>query len=338
VFLPWSIANRAVALTYLYPLLGPGIHVSAYHFIPKPSQMASWPLLYVLMAPGILLLSLNIAVVYKLTPTWNPAVRSASIAYLIAALIALPITVYGLGGQSTDRYTAPFVIPAILVSLLVVLGTDRSSPRRWRRLGVVTQVIAGIYFLLFINVKFAEYANLKTLAYQAIGAPLAYPAYMYPLDSTRFKQEMAYGARIQSAIPEGAVALSVVQRQYLFDYRRNTIDIADWPGMASPPPGLPLTGGPEDQRKFFVNAGIDYLIYDNGLDCTSSDWQSFFALEHARYRWNYFLVHELSAHSYIAWEILEAQVSCHEQYTVRQIIDRSPQVYNDGHIIVARIN
>jgi hypothetical protein len=41
---------------------------------------------------------------------------------------------------------------------------------------------------------------------------------------------------------------------------------------------------------------------------------------------------------YGPWDIVEFHVSCHERDAWLHIVDASPQVYNDGRVIVARIH
>jgi hypothetical protein len=52
-------------------------------------------------------------------------------------------------------------------------------------------------------------------------------------------EEERYRA-LQAAIPPGAGVLSMLDRAYWLDFRRNKIDALDLPGMVSPRPGLPL--------------------------------------------------------------------------------------------------
>ena len=49
----------------------------------------------------------------------------------------------------------------------------------------------------------------------------------------------------QGSIPPGGLILTSLRNGHLLDFSRNTIWSLDWPGMASPPPGIPL---PADAR------------------------------------------------------------------------------------------
>jgi hypothetical protein len=338
VILPWSIANKPVAGTYLYPLLGLGIHISAYHVIPVPSQLGVWPQMLVVIAPNMFFLAIGSLVAWKLTRAWQPDARAAAMAYLLTALLATPITVIGLGGQGADRYTAPIVMPALLLILLIVLHSADQTLKPWRRTGLATLSVLALYIVFFLGNRLGNLLDLQTIAAQARGAMPKYHSFLTPTSAQQFHQAFDYGARIQASIPTGATALSVVQSEYPYDFRRNNILIADWPGLASPPPGLRLDASPAEQRQFFVDHGIQYIIFNPPPGCSASDWDTFFPIHKQHFAWDYFLIHEPTAHDYKPWEKLEIHVTCHERHVIWQIVQNSPQVFNDGHIVVARID
>lgn len=360
-FIPWSFANKTNAGTYLYPLLGLGIHISAYHFILTPGQIGTWQQMVLLIAPNMTLLALSLLATWKLTRSWEPAPRAAAVAYIAAVFLALPVTILGLGGEGADRYTAPLVMPAYLLTLLIVLGslaakaraaatsTPNAVPVFWRNFGVLTVLATGLYTVGFVGKRLVWYVATKDLVYEAIGKTPPHTLHIaFPLDRARLQQNIDYGTKIQQSLPPGATALAIMRNSYIFDFRRNTIDIADFPGMASPPPGLPLTADPETQRRFLVDRGIEYIIYDTGstLSCKYNsdirlglaDWPNFVLDERQHFSFHYLLTHEKFTHMYGPWDIVEFHVSCHERDVWQHIVDASPQVYNDGTVIVARIH
>jgi len=338
VFLPWAVANKTNAGTYLYPILGQGFHVSAFHFIPVPAKLAPLQLTVVMALPSVVLLALAAVLTFNLTRTWPAQTRAAGIAFLLAALTAVPVICYGLGGQTADRYTAPVLVPALLLSFLLTAALWNSAPRRWRRLALATQLLAAAYLFLFVEPSAGEYTHIADLAHEAAGLPPSPHYWMTPLTAAQLQADFALGAKVQSTVPPGETALAATQPVFFFDFSRNPIDIADCPGMASPPPGLPLTAGPEAQRQFLLRAGIHYLILSTDPAPPDPDWQSFFHFATQRYPWYIFFFHQTYTHRYDAWQITELKVQHHERLVFQQIADHSHQLYNDGHIIVARIN
>jgi hypothetical protein len=348
-FIPWSIANKTNAGTYLYPLLGRGTHVSAYHLILTPAQTGSVVQMALLTLPNFAFLLLSLVVTWKLTRTWPTATRAVVIAYIVASVIALPITLYGLGGEDADRYTAPLVMPSYLLTLLIVLAQTGMRHNLWRWLGVATLSFAGVYTMYFIGARIGWYLELKTSLYEAFGrVPMHQPSIEQHLDRSEIEQHLAYGARLQQSMPPGATALAIMKASYVFDFRRNTIYIGDHLGLASPAPGLPLTQSPEAQRQFLIHQGISYIVLDHTLPdlCRNntilhldvSDWPNFLRDQRQHFPFRTFLDDPLFTHMYGPWDIVEFSVGCHERQVMRSITDSSPQVFNDGNITVAKID
>jgi hypothetical protein len=348
-FIPFSIANKTNAGTYLYPLLGAGTHISAYHLIWTPSRTGSLVQMVLLTLPNFALLLLSLVIAWKLTSDWPAARRATVIAYISASLVALPITIYGLGGEDADRYTAPLVMPSYLLMLLIVLAVGARRRVLWHWLGVATLSIAGVYVVYFIGARIGWYLELKTTLYEAFGrVPQHEPSIEKHLDRAEIEQHLAYGARIQQSMPPGATALAIMQASYVFDFRRNTIYIGDHLGLASPQPGLPLTEDPEAQRQFLVREGIHYIVLDHtppdlclnntDMHLDVSDWPNFLRDERQHFPARLFLEDPLFTHTYGPWGVVEFAVPCHERQVLRSIVDSRPQVFNDGNIIVARID
>jgi len=339
VFLPWAVANKATSGTYLYPLLGLGDHASAYHFIPVPSKMAPLQLTFVLAIPDMALIGLALIFIWHVSGSWKPGPRAALIAYLLASALALPVIAYGVGGEAFDRYSAPILVPALLISVLIFCMSWKVATRPWRSFGIITQIIATIYVLVLIDMPTGEHTRLLAAASDVFNLrkePL--PPWVMTYTGPQLKDKFALGAKIQASIPPGETALAVMEPEFLFDFRRNTIYIADWPGMASPYPGLPLEGTPEQQRQFLVHAGVHYLIESADYPHDTIEWHTFQQLQYRQYPWYFFIIHQRWAHQFHVWMFTELLVTNHERDVFRQILQASPVVYNDGRVAVARID
>lgn len=69
-------------------------------------------------------------------------------------------------------------------------------------------------------------------------------------------------AAAQSALPAGAKVLDRTLRPFLWDFSRNEILIADYPGAASPPPGMPIGQGPHALLAYLRSQGIGFAAFD----------------------------------------------------------------------------
>ena len=86
--------------------------------------------------------------------------------------------------------------------------------------------------------------------------------------ATRHQTKIHEGAeqlrRIQRHIPAGQRVLARLSHPFNLDFGRNTIYVIDWPGGASPPPGLPLETSAEDLARYLRSRSIRYVLYSHG--------------------------------------------------------------------------
>jgi hypothetical protein len=71
---------------------------------------------------------------------------------------------------------------------------------------------------------------------------------------------------MQAAIPIGSTLLARVDKPYLLDFKRNSIYVADVPGAASPPPGLPMFRGADEIADYLLSVSVRYVAYSYGDD------------------------------------------------------------------------
>ena len=99
-------------------------------------------------------------------------------------------------------------------------------------------------------------------------------------------------ARVRSlldAVPRGAPVLARLPEPYLADFRARRVLLCSMPGMASPPPGMPLAEGAEPVAAYLVRQGVRYLAYGSRtvegelLELTEGDIR--FRYPRSRSRW-----------------------------------------------------
>ena len=66
-------------------------------------------------------------------------------------------------------------------------------------------------------------------------------------------QQIAQHIKMQESIPKGETLLTRLETPFLLNFKRNKIFIADWPGGASPPPGMPLFKGSEPLADYLTS-------------------------------------------------------------------------------------
>ena len=80
------------------------------------------------------------------------------------------------------------------------------------------------------------------------------------------QQQIAQYIKMQESIPEGETLLTRLKKPFLLNFKRNTIFIADWPGGASPPPGMPLFKGSEPLADYLTSQSLKYVAYSYGTE------------------------------------------------------------------------
>ncbi len=337
VISPYSLQNKRSAGTYLYPLLGNGIHVTAYHLIPAPSKVGDLSLVFIQIAPIAVIFLVLLASFWRLTVDWAGGARAALLAYLAAVILATTATTYGLGGSGAVRYEAPFVASGFLVALAIVLKTRTRSGPRWP-LAALSVALLGLYATAFTGVYLHWYRDYKNLVSGSFGLPYRISRYQHYLPERELLAGIEYGRKVQSVIPPGAVAIADLPNSYIFDFARNPIDIQDMAGMASPPPGLPLTGGVDANRNFLLAHGVHYIIFDKGFLGDCSGWEQFLRTPHERLSATTFLQKIKIAHLYDPWSRVESQVACHERSLIWNIAQKGKIVYDDQIVVVSGID
>ena len=247
VLAPWAAVLHESSGSLFYPLMRGNQRPEFGRVLAAPLSLAGkiqWMGGF-LVHPRVLLLIAPVLLVLR-RRYWR-----AGLALYLAAIAGALATAWAFTKSdypSLYRYSFPMLFPTCLVALAVAL-------RRWReRRGVVA---AGLAALILLGVNLVPGAALRqhdaAEAYASITAfRILAPA---PLQDE-------YRAA-QKAIPPGARVLSWTTFASLLDYKRNDVWTADYAGVASPDPGLPLHEGPEAFRRYLRSQGIGYIIASN---------------------------------------------------------------------------
>jgi hypothetical protein len=153
---------------------------------------------------------------------------------------------YPLANELTIyRYVFPvlFGIAAAMVLVLVVRG--RGWAERWTGLAALG-LIAAVHTVPGVEWLVARARMWNEEGRSAMEAVL--------------QSQGAY-TKAQEAVPAHATIFSATSFPVLLDQARNPVFIADVPGAASPPPGMPIFDGAAGISRYLREQGIDYVIY-----------------------------------------------------------------------------
>jgi hypothetical protein len=259
--LPWMLYSLRVSATLFYPLFGKGYHGSVYGIYLLPTANPGLHNLLAFLdglssnlgAVVILELVIIVASFFK-----DRTERLVDFIIVINFVIDFVVIGIGIGGVQMYRYSFPVVFAFgvfFLVQELAVFARRTASGKPLDFLDsfgpvLVLGMLLGGGFQLFMDAQ--KQARLKALNFGLSGRDIDSP------------KEIADYRALQDAVPAGAKILVRMDKNYLFDFRRNTIWVNDLPGGASLPPGIPIFKGPEVLADYLVQHGIRYLGYSYG--------------------------------------------------------------------------
>jgi hypothetical protein len=245
LFAPWSVALHAAAGSWFYPVF-PGNqqrvvdifsrHLGAAGFVKFAIGFFLRPKMLVLMALGAIALGVS-----------NAPAKAMWIAAIIGAVMVVS-RFSTSDAVNLTRYTLPSLAAATVAAWMASQLELRFSP----------VAVAGKFLLVGAAVALAAGSLLSSgsvmHSLKSINQVVVHNDAFLP------DQDAGVYASAQRSIPAGASVLTLVDYPFLLDYRRNRIDSADWPAMASPPPGMPLFQGPEALARYLKSVSIEYLL------------------------------------------------------------------------------
>jgi hypothetical protein len=255
--LPWMLDSYRSSATLLYPVFGKGFHGSRYgeYVLPTANLGAQNVLAFLHGIANTLCVVLGIQGFLLLRRRqWSN--RDDLICLTILLNVVLDILIIGASTGGLQVYRYGFIIlPAAAFFLLIKLLNIRQSfepgapPDFWdgSACWLLLGLLLGTSFDNFITEQQAW--RLAALKFGLTGQNIVSPA------------ELASFRELQSSIPSGQKILVRMDKNFLFDFRRNSVYIDDLPGGASLPPGVPSSQGPEALSNYLVRLGIRYLAY-----------------------------------------------------------------------------
>jgi hypothetical protein len=236
--------------TYFYPLLGKGYEISAYGPVPHMINAGLYPLV---LGLAMLILFAGATVLDWIVTRGRKHALAVMALLLACGLVALPISI-SVAGAALLRYTAPFALPCCLLFLASLLGLSRESEARprWLRFGYLYAAV----LLLTLGEYSATHSNFD------LYLPARWHSgWQLMLEPAELKVEQERAACIQAAVPPGEAIYADYMFTFPMNFQRNPIYIADFPGMASLPPGMPTQNSPQSLRSYLLANHIRYIAF-----------------------------------------------------------------------------
>ena len=252
--LPWMISLYQSSGTLYFPILGKGFHGSRYgNLIFNPYHW--WDVEYLSVTlKGVFAQFWAIGLVFIIVVSTKAGTITrqnapALLGLLIASLAQATVLDFSTIGE--HRYSFPSGYAAFLILMLWALSVKARA--RVNPFSVTTTVAFCIFFAGPV-IRFQELANYKGVLLGNISDAISGRRLHTPAETAQYQH-------LLDSVPEGAIVLTRLDRPYLLNFHRNTIWLADYPGGASLPPGLPYRKGPQALADYLLSAGIRYIAY-----------------------------------------------------------------------------
>lgn len=316
---PWMLDLHAKEGTYLFPLLGRGFDASAYGVVPLPngshhgvSSIGAWVWITTAAYAGPYVIALA-ALLYawrrKLESNEN-ALSLASL--LLATIISVAALASSTGGESIGRYTLPFQIPALLLFIAYLFRWSVERNALWWRASAAIAALYALFLAALFGVHHGQYRLYLEDARVLTPKPDAW--FSRQAETARIRA-------LQQVMPEGAPVLARLFVTYPFDFQRNRVFVADYTGMASPPPGMPIGQSAQAVRAFLLAHGIRYLAYDYRR-CMLPDDDPQTSLQAA--------LADPARYGRHGWLYMQVKVTNSEQSLFAQLGRQYRRLYDDG--------
>jgi len=256
VMTPWMLWQYRSSGTPLYPLLGRGFHVETY--FPSPptpfhgtavESLKTGLILPIVLIAGLLLAWLVPAVRAKVDrPT-----AFVTLAILLGWAIAWPLIAISTEYNGVTRYLVAAEITAL--TMLLACG--------WQ---------AGLQLSVLPGYRWARWTGPLLLAALFLGERAELQVTYVQMTPHDFASSVSGNTKVwdilakevhsaQMAVPAGEKILAYADAPSWFDFTSNPVFVADWPGEASPPPGMPVHQGGEAVAVYLLGQNVRYVIY-----------------------------------------------------------------------------
>lgn len=259
---PWVYQSYISSGTAFYPVLGSGYHGSTYGNFPT-SAIANISgfsdviinisgnfdvISYIFFSPYFLF-SLAMLLAICVIMAIDRETILGYIGIFVGAWLSIPIIVFA---SLLFRYSFPIVICMAIFLLVEFVSIVMARKNK------IYEPISTILIFIVLTVFMAIFSFFNTIYSNIKNIPMI-------LDQAMQNDWMAQERReyqlAQSSVPEKEIILVRAAKPFLLNFARNPIYIVDWPGGASLPPGMPLSGDVMQLRSYFLSNNVRYVLY-----------------------------------------------------------------------------
>jgi hypothetical protein len=265
VLFPWMLDMKRKEGTPLYPLFGKGFEVGAYGAVPHFVSAGIYP---VELGLAALIAFAAAAVAHGFAARKLSYADEVSMLALAGGLVILPISL-AVGGSSLLRYIMPCELPFVLILLASLLRIPAKGKSAVVQLSIAYACAGAL--ILTMEGYGISHSNFALHEHAFGFQPVAHEVGLYMLNDDVLVQERERASSLQNSIPPGQAVYANFLPTFAMNFQRNNIYVADFPGMSSLPPGMPIQGTPAELRSYLLSKSVRYVAYSTKLIALSDE-------------------------------------------------------------------
>jgi hypothetical protein len=257
--LPWSISLYQSSGTLLYPILGKGFHGSVYGGSVKLPNSVMDPMvaiklkLYVIL--GIIYILGVLGIRFWIIGTSKKQIaREAAVSIFISSVMGTAIIAFTTGSADNYRYSYPQLLVMFAVFILIIVENIEHNKLsiKFKKLAS----LSAVFLSVLVTIKSHKYNDFRS--YKETIDNIAWGVNNVPLVTLEEREKYA---KMLDSVPQKSIVLTRLETPFLLNFKKHTIWIADFPGGASLPPGMPSFKGEETLADYLVSHSIRYVAY-----------------------------------------------------------------------------
>jgi hypothetical protein len=257
--LPWSISLYNSSGTLLYPILGKGFHGSVYGGSVKLANSVIDPkaaiklnlklifgILYILAVLGIRFWIIGISK--------KPIARETAVSNFISSVMGTAIIAFATASADSYRYAYPQLLVMYAVFILIIVENLEQNKLsiKFKKIAYLSAVVLSV----LVAIKSHLYNDFSL--YKETINNISLGVNNVPLVTLEEREKYA---KMLDSVPQTSIVLTRLDNPFLMNFKKHTIWIADLPGGASLPPGMPSFKGEETLADYLVSHSIRYVAY-----------------------------------------------------------------------------
>jgi len=257
--LPWSISLYQSSGTLLYPILGKGFHGSVYGGSVKLPNSVMDPMvaikfkLYVIL--GIIYILGVLGIRFWIIGTSKKQIaREAAVSIFISSVMGTAIIAFTTGSADNYRYSYPQLVVMFAVFILIIVENIEHNKLsiKFKKIASLSAVVWSV----LVVIKSHQYNEFRS--YKESIDNIAWGVNNVPLVTLEEREKYA---KMLDSVPQESIVLTRLENPFLMNFKKHTVWIADVPGGASLPPGMPSFKGEEALADYLVSKSIRYVAY-----------------------------------------------------------------------------